>query len=229
MKVTVAAIAGLCLLLIVFGYLLATRDPSGGPRLMPQDSSYAKRLQDQGWEQGVSSAPLELVEYGDFQCPTCYAEFSIINGALSQVPTLVRFRYRTYPLTKIHDKAQLAALAGEAAGRQGKFWAMHDVLFSRQPSWENDSVGTFRTITLPQYARDIQLNVEQFKQDMADASLEDGVNADVAAGDKVQIVGTPTLLLNGKSLDPLPITKEELVADIRQVAATLPSSSTSKP
>jgi len=219
MKALLAGIIAICAALIILGVVLATRDSSGGPRLIPEDPAYAARVKNGGWTEGDANAPVKLIEYGDFQCPACYAMYPVINDALAQVGSKVLFTFREYPLVQLHDKAEVAALAAEAAGKQGKFWQMHDLLYSSQQSWENDTPGTFRTTTLPSFAAQLQLNVDQFKRDLNDSSLSAPLDTDKAAADAIPLQGTPTLVLNGKTLDPLPTDKDALVTLINNAAA----------
>jgi protein-disulfide isomerase len=223
MKALLGGVIAVCVALIVFGYVLAIHTNSGsGPRLLPENPAYAQRVTDGGWTKGDLNAPVKLVEYGDFQCPACYAMYPIINDALAQEGTKVLFTFRNYPLSQLHNKAQIASMAAEAAGEQGKFWEMHDLLYSSQQSWETQLVSTFRDTTLPQFAQQIQLNVDQFKRDLSNSKLAQSIDTDRAAGDKIPLKGTPTLVLNGVSLDPLPSTKEGLVAAI-EAAASAPA------
>src|SRR5258706_9039186 len=81
---------------------------------------------------GPASAPVELVEYGDYQCPYCGQAHPVVEALLSQRPEQVRFGYRHFPLTHLHPYAELAAELAEAAGARGQFWPAHDWLFTHQ-------------------------------------------------------------------------------------------------
>src|SRR5919199_5615233 len=82
--------------------------------------------------QGPSTAPVTLVEYGDYECPYCGAAHPIVKEVQRRLGDRLRFVFRHFPLTNVHPHAQHAAEAAEAAGAQGKFWAMHDTLFEHQ-------------------------------------------------------------------------------------------------
>src|SRR5579863_10128481 len=84
--------------------------------------------------QGDLKAPLELVEYGDYQCPYCGRAYPIIKRIQSRLGKDLRFVFRNFPLTDAHPQAYTAALAAEAAGRQDAFWKMHDLLYEKQQS-----------------------------------------------------------------------------------------------
>src|SRR4051812_8808074 len=81
---------------------------------------------------GPSNAPIELVEYGDYQCPHCGRAYPIVKALLQQVGHQVKFVFRNFPLAKIHPQARLAAIAAEAAGLQNKYWEMHDIIYENQ-------------------------------------------------------------------------------------------------
>src|SRR5437867_7495308 len=83
---------------------------------------------------GASTAPVTLLEYGDYECPPCATYNPIINSVLQRFDRKVRLEFRHYPL-RIHPNAGKAALAAEAAGEQGHYWEMHDLLFESQPQW----------------------------------------------------------------------------------------------
>src|SRR5690348_11065795 len=81
---------------------------------------------------GAVDAPITLLEYGDYECPHCAAAQPVVHRILDEVGDAVRFVFRHFPLTTIHPHAQPAAEAAEAAGSQGRYWQMHDVLFANQ-------------------------------------------------------------------------------------------------
>lgn len=147
---------------------------------------------------GPQDAPLTLVEYSDFQCPACGAFYPVIKQMMAE-PTLkdrIRFVYRNFPLTQIHQNAQLAAQAGEAAALQGKFWEMHDRLFEQQAKWSDMSSAGARD-TFVGYARDLGLNVDRFTADLDSAAVQDRVQVDVDSGTRSAVSGTPTFFVNG--------------------------------
>src|ERR1700724_2919005 len=82
--------------------------------------------------QGNNTAPLELVEYGDYQCPHCGRAYPIIKHIQEEMGKDLKFVYRNFPLSEAHPQAFPAAVAAEAAARQGAFWAMHDIIFENQ-------------------------------------------------------------------------------------------------
>lgn len=200
-----------CLALIGVGVYFALQENNGGPRLMPLDPAYTQRVQKGYWAEGQDNAPVILAEYGDFQCPGCDAMFPIIAQAVSDNKDFVQFQFRNFPLINLHNKAKQGAEAAESAGRQGQFWQMHDKLYITQQTWTDQTTFQF-TSTLEQYAKDLGLNIEQFKKDMRDNSVDDQIDIDVKAGTDLGIQGTPSLYINGKFVNSLPQSADALTS-----------------
>ena len=190
-----------------------------GPRQLPIDASYTKRVANGYWSQGSLTPKVTLVEYTDYENVPSGILYAIIGSAISKTSAVAQFQFKNYPVVSIHNKAQVAARAAEAAGRQGKFWQMHDLLLARQSDWINQTTDQFPD-TLSRYASDIELNVDQFKSDLHDSAIDDPITKDVADGNAVDVTFTPTLLLNGKLISTLPTTTEELVKLINDAAST---------
>lgn len=146
---------------------------------------------------GPQSAKAVIIEYSDFQCPACGAYYPIIKSLEKSYGDKIAIVYRNYPLTTLHQYAQLAAQAAEAAQLQGKYWEMHDLLFERQDSW---SKGSNVKQTFTDYAKELGLDTKKFGDDIDSSTVKDRVNRDVTSGNLVAITGTPTFFLNGKKL-----------------------------
>ena len=170
---------------------------------------------DKDWVKGSTDAPATLIEYTDFQCPACGAYYPILKQVTEEMPDKVKLVIRHYPLIQIHPNALPGARAAEAAGRQGKFWEMYDLLFMNQAEWSKAS-DPMKSI-FPAYAGRAGLDIEKFKQDMADSSLDDKINHDRATGNKLEITGTPSFFLNGKKLEN-PKNVEELKKAIEKAS-----------
>ncbi len=151
---------------------------------------------------GDKNAKVTLVEFGDYQCPACGAFHPKVKEILGHYKDNKDFNfvYRHFPLTQ-HKNAQISAEAAEAAGAQGKYWEMHNKLFENQDEWSNSS-SPLDIYT--KYAQDIGLNVDQFKNDVANNKFATIVNTDQADGVKAKVGSTPTFFLNGEKLDKLP-------------------------
>ena len=138
---------------------------------------------------GPASAPVTLLEYGDFQCPYCGQAEPVIRELLADHGDL-RYAWRHLPLTDVHPRAQLASEAAEAAARQGKFWDMHDLLLEHQDA--------LTPRDLIRYATDLGLDAEQFSSDLRDRSGAAKVASDVDSADLSGVSGTPTFFINGQ-------------------------------
>lgn len=149
---------------------------------------------------GNAESKVVLVEYGDFQCPSCAAAHPHVNTLIGEYGDDIAFIYRQFPLVSIHPNARAASGAAEAAGLQGKYWEMHNNLFYGQNNWNNlDS--TQRTNLFVTYARDLGLDEDQFKEDLASDRVNRKISFDQALGKKQGVTATPTFFLNGEKLD----------------------------
>jgi protein-disulfide isomerase len=147
--------------------------------------------------EGQGKSSVTLVEYGDYQCPFCEQYYPVVKQIQNEFNDQIFFQFRNFPLVSIHQNAFAGARAAEAAAAQGKFWEMHDALYETQKQWSEsgDPVPFFK-----QYAQQLGLNVAQFNKDYASSKVNDAINADMAAGNKLKINGTPTFFLNGKQI-----------------------------
>lgn len=146
-------------------------------------------------EKGSPNASVTLEEFADFQCPQCALQHPNMNEIKSMYGTRIHFIFREFPLDiKAHDKSYDAAVAAEAAGLQGKFWEMQNMLFSNQKAWtDNDN---FRQMW-KDYAQKIGLDVPKWETDIAGLAAKTRVNADRDRGKAIGINGTPSLYING--------------------------------
>lgn len=163
------------------------------PLKISKESGDAKEI---GHALGPADAPLTLEEYGDFQCPPCGKLSEPINQLQKQHN--LRVIFREFPLP-MHAHALEAARAAEAAGLQGRFWQMHDLLFREQPVWSN-SPDTRSLFTA--YAGILQLDLEQFKRDMDSDAVLQQIRADQQRGAGVGVQTTPTIFLNNQAVTP---------------------------
>lgn len=143
------------------------------------------------------SGAVTLVEFSDYQCPACGAYYRIVKQLISEFKDSMTFVYRNYPLPQ-HPNARLAAQAAEAAGRQNKFWEMHDILFTKQSDWS--SAANVKDVFI-QYAGTLQLNTDQFTKDTDASDIKAKIDEDVNDGNAVGINATPTFFLNGEKLE----------------------------
>lgn len=146
---------------------------------------------------GAQNSTVVLEEFADYQCPTCATMHPVMNEITATYGSRIKFVYRNYPLTQIHRNAYEASVAAEAAGLQGKFWDMQNLIFQNQRNWQN--VEIVRPV-FEGYAQTLGLNVEKFKDDVAGLPAKQRVDMDVMRGRAMNISSTPTLLVNGVSV-----------------------------
>ena len=146
---------------------------------------------------GTEGASVVLTEFGDFQCPACGTYEPIVRKIIERYGTQVKLEFKNFPLP-MHPNAVPAALAAEAAGLQGKFWEMHDLLYARQRGWSDLRNPSAK---FAEYAKEIGIDQEKFAQDVASSEVAGHVKSDMKAGESANVTYTPYFLLNGKKLD----------------------------
>jgi protein-disulfide isomerase len=160
--------------------------------------------------QGPAAARVTLVEYGDYECPYCGEAYPIVKEVQSRLGEQLRFVFRNFPIPTSHPHAEQAAEAAEAAGAQGRFWEMHDLLYERQRH--------LRGPGLHAYAEELGLDVERFDREMAEHVHARRVHEDFMSGVRSGVNGTPTFYINGVRHDDSYET--EVLLDALEQAAT---------
>jgi len=153
--------------------------------------------------QGPETAPVTLVEYGDFECPYCAAASVILKKVQEIMGDQIRFVFRHFPLTQIHPHAEPAAEASEAAGVQGRFWEMHDLLYENQPMLDASHLVGF--------AQELGLDTRRFQSELEGHVHRPRVREDFLSGVRSGVNGTPAFFIDGArydgSWDILPLVK----------------------
>ena len=158
------------------------RHPSATPRLTVDVNERDHVL-------GPATAPVTLVEYGDYECPFCGQAHHVVHALLKRLGSELRFAFRHFPIVTAHPHAQQAAEAAEAAGAQDQFWEMYYTLFEHQDALEDSD--------LIEYASALGLDVDQFTRELAEHVHADKVRADFVSGVRSGVNGTPTFFING--------------------------------
>ncbi len=163
---------------------------------------------------GNPQAPVTLVVYGDFQCPACKEEAEVIARAWGQIRDRVQLAFRHYPLDT-HRHAFLAARYAEAAGRQGKFWEMYNMLYAEQTLWSStpNAVEVIESL-----AAQLGLDLEQLRADVELPELREKIIADQRGGTRAGVRATPSLYINGRLVNN-PRSAGELVSLIARAEA----------
>ncbi|KKP80699.1 MAG: hypothetical protein UR80_C0021G0006 [Parcubacteria group bacterium GW2011_GWB1_35_5] len=146
---------------------------------------------------GKTDAKVVVMEYSDFQCPACRSYYPITKQLAVEFGDEVAFVFRHFPLTNIHINAEFASRVAEAAGRQDKFWEMHDLLFEKQEEWEKS---TNLESLFKDYATLLSLDISQFEIDWKSKEVKDFVKAQRAHALKSGLQGTPTFFVNGEKI-----------------------------
>jgi Na+/H+ antiporter NhaA len=139
---------------------------------------------------GRNDAPVTLVEYADFECPFCGRAEPAIRELLAAEGDELRYVFRHLPLPDVHPFAQIAAEAAEAAGAQGRFWEMHDLLFEHQ--------GDLRPKDLHAYAAELGLDMDRFQAEVRERSHKKRIGEDVVSADASGVSGTPSFFIDGR-------------------------------
>jgi len=139
---------------------------------------------------GDPSAPVEVIQYGDFQCPHCADVYPVIKSLQEKMGRRMKFIFRHYPQPVLHPLSLDAAVAAEAAAIQDKFWHMHDIIFENQKYLTRSSLGHF--------AQEIELNAEIFEDSREHKKLFHKVISDYETGVKGGVDGTPTFFIDGR-------------------------------
>jgi protein-disulfide isomerase len=159
---------------------------------------------------GPDDAPVTLVEYGDYECPHCGRAHPVVKAVQRELEGQLRFVFRNFPLAEAHPHALLAAQAAEAAGAQGRFWEMHDMIFEHQDALEpQDIVG---------YAELIGLDIAQFERDLEAGTYAKKVRDDFRSGVRSGVNGTPTFFVNGERYDGSWANEEAFIGALRNAA-----------
>ncbi len=153
--------------------------------------------------QGLATAPITLVEYGDYECPYCGQAYPIVKELQERLGKRLRFVFRNFPLSTMHPHAEQAAEAAETAGAHGKFWEMHNALYENQEALDGED--------LVQYAAALGLDASRFTNELAKHTQAARVREDFMSGARSGVNGTPTFFINGvrhdDSFDPATLLK----------------------
>lgn len=183
---------------------------------MSQDSAtqLAQPVDERDHIRGLMTAPVTLVEYGDFQSEECAVAYRIVKELLREMPGYLRFVFRHFPLARIHPYAEHAADASESAAAQGKFWEMHDYLFEHQ--------GELEDTALDDYAEEFGFYVDEFEMDLVEHTYHDRIHEDIKSGLRSGVTEPPTFFINGVRHEG-PIELESMRMAVK-VAASIESS-----
>jgi len=177
----------------------------------PMASMSSDGTQQGDWGYGNPDAKLTIIEYGDYQCPACGYYHPIVKEVMEEFKDDVYFVFRHFPLTNAHQFAVVAASAAEAAGRQGKYWEMHNLIMENQQMWSRGMA----TSAFLAYARELGLDDVQFNADVRDEAILAKIERDFQSGVNLGVNSVPSFYFNGQPT-PAPRTKDgfrQLIVD----------------
>ena len=177
---------------------------------MSREQRVAAQATDSVHARGSADAPVTLEEFGDFQCPPCGRLAGPLQEIEKDYGTRLRVIFRNFPFA-IHEHAREAAYAAEAAGLQGHFWEMHDLLYREQANWSKtkDVQPLFAS-----YAGILGLNLDRFKKDMDSEKVREKIESDQKRGEALGVKNTPTIFINNQSVPPTSLNPTALRAAI---------------
>ncbi len=229
-------VAGIFIAVIIIITIIAAVVSSGGsgssstPGFTATQTSAATSTDHM---RGNTTAKVTMIEYGDYECPACGQYEPLVQQLYKSYGDRVLFIFRNFPLYQIHPFAMISAQATEAANLQGKYWEMHDLLYSKQNEWSTDTNLTPSDVISKYfngYAQSIGINVTQFDTDINSAAVKARIQSDLALGNAAQIDHTPTFFINNMQI-PNPQSLADFQKDLDAALASSTSNvatSTSK-
>lgn len=218
-RTTLWIVLGTLVLATAFIVYLASSNSTPAPN--GDNSTDSSEVGSNEWIKGDPNAAFTLLEYSDFQCPACQTREPMLADLLDEFGSRIKFVYRNYPLRGIHANAQIASQAAEAAGVQGKFWEMHEMLFAKQDEWSNLSNDEAK-IMFDTYAQAIGLDVTKYDIDFDSDEVKDAIDADVEAAEEAGVYSTPSFFWNGKLITVNTSSYESFRQFIREAIAATP-------
>lgn len=178
-------------LMIFAGVMSAGRSTSTTPYVGTQTSA----ITADDHTRGSLTAKVSVIEYGDFQCPACGAYEPVIQKLEAEYGNKVTFVFRNFPLP-MHQNSMIAAQAAEAAGMQGKYWEMHDLLYAKQSEWSDAPNTSVVARFFNTYAQSLGINVQKFDTDIQSDTVKTRIQRDISMANTAQVDHTPTFFIN---------------------------------
>jgi len=194
--------------------------PTAQYSVPPTQPSLFAPVTEDDWQIGPADAPVTLLVYSDFQCYYCGALAPLLRQLLTEFPDELRLVFRHYPLPQ-DDKAHLAAAAAEAAGAQGMFWEMHDLLFAGQAEWVEQDLDEFR-MTVEEYAEALDLDEAAFTDVLDDPDTAALVQTAYEAARDIPLPYAPFLLINGDPIQDAGLANHYALSTLIRLAALKP-------
>jgi protein-disulfide isomerase len=172
------------------GYLVANKKST--------DINTATTVSATNFVRGSKDAKVQIVEYGDFQCPACGGFYPILQQIEAKYGDKIGVTFKNFPLDAIHPNARAAHRAAYAAGLQGKFYEMHDLLYQSQNGWKSS---TNMKSVVDSFATQLSLDMVKYEADFANPTTNAAINADIKEGQSKKVNSTPTFFINSVQVD----------------------------
>ncbi len=193
----VGIFVGVIVILLVAMYIMVSfSSPEGNFSEMDDEDRELLNIRDDDFVKGNPEASVVIVEYSDFQCPACASYYPLVKFLVEEDLDGIAFTYRYFPLPQF-ENARLSSRASYAAGNQGRFWEMHDLIFDMQDEWARESDAEELFIG---YAEDLDLNIDQFIEDMNSSEANNRINKDLSDASVLGVNSTPTFFVNGEKI-----------------------------
>ena len=184
--IALISITILVILVILFTVFLGFGGKGG------KDIARGETKRADSWIKGAKDSRIEIIEFSDFQCPACGMAEPEVKKVLDFYKDKVTFYYRHFPLPQ-HKFSKVASRVCEAAGKQGKFWEMHDLIFQNQSKLSDE--------LFQKLAKDLNLDLEKFNQDLKDPKITKKIEQDLKDAESLGVNSTPTFFINGEKLE----------------------------
>lgn len=196
-KKIISGVVIFSVLIVAIAALFINKSSSNSQPINKEQSKEILTVKKDDWIKGQPNSPITVVEYLDFECEACRVYYPITRRLKEEYGDKVSFVVRYFPLPG-HKNSMTSAMAVETAGKQGKFWEMHDILYDNQITWGE------KQITDPalfiEYAKQIGLDMEKYKNDIGSQEIKDRINRDKNSATSLGIQGTPTFFINGEKI-----------------------------
>ncbi len=202
----------------VFGFIYVNSEGSKTSTLTAKYSNgnYGE-VKAEDHKVGAGNKKVTLIEYGDFECPACGNYYPTLKAIKAKYGDDITFVFRHLPIDGSHPNARAAHRAAEAAGKQGKFWEMHDRLYENQQSWSTRVTRSPQTF-FEGYAREIGLDMTKYKADVASSEVNSIILTDEDSAKQFNAKSTPTFILNGRKIEN---PKINTIGDIEAFSAVI--------
>lgn len=188
------------------------------------DAAEVLKINESDHVRGNPAGTVTVIEYGDFQCPFCGDVHPILDQVVSEYEDRVQFSFRHFPIVNAHPRAMIAHRSAEAAGKQDKFFEMHDLLFERQSLW---SEAENAADVIRGYAEEIGLDMVQFDNDYKDPATLSFITDQLKEAEAIGVNSTPSFYINGEKLEQPPRSAADLIEAIEKALANSESSEAS--